>query len=114
MSRLVPHAQFYLSEDLESYPDCLRQALLVSRLPRRLYVDNWPAFLSQHPSQITASLGIALIHSTRYRPGGQGKCERWFRTVRGQFLSGWQGEALEELNQALGKWLQKSYGQKYS
>jgi putative transposase len=111
MSRLVPHAQFYLSEMLESYLDCLRQALLRRGLPRRLYVDNGPAFRSQHLSQITASLGIALIHSTPYQPEGRGKCERWFRTVRGQFLSWWRGEALGELNQALGKWLQETYHQ---
>jgi len=112
MSRLVPHAQFYLSEGIESYLDCLRQALLRRGLPRRLYVDNGPAFRTQHLSQITASLGIALIHSTPYQPEGRGKCERWFRTVREQFLSRWRGETLEQLNDALGKWLQETYHQK--
>lgn len=106
MSRLVPHAQFYVTERLESYLDCLRQALLRRGLPRRLYVDNGPAFRSQHLSQITASLGIALIHSTPYQPEGRGKVERWFRTVREQFLSTWQGESLEELNQKFLIWLQ--------
>jgi transposase InsO family protein len=106
MSRLVPHAQFYVTERLESYLDCLRQALLRRGLPRRLYVDNGPAFRSQHLSQITASLGIALIHSTPYQPEGRGKVERWFRTVREQFLSTWQGESLEELNQRFLIWLQ--------
>jgi putative transposase len=37
-------------------------------LPRKLYVDNGPAFRSQHLAQITASLGIALIHSRPYQP----------------------------------------------
>ena len=61
MSRLVLHAQFYLTEGLESYLDCLRQALLRRGLPRKLYVGNGPAFRSQHLAQITASLGIALV-----------------------------------------------------
>ena len=30
-SRLIPHAQFYVTERLESYLDCLRQALLLGR-----------------------------------------------------------------------------------
>jgi len=111
MSRLVPHAQFYLSEGLESYLDCLRQALLRRGLPRRLYVDNGPSFRSQHLAQITASLGIALVHSTPYQPEGRGKCERWFRTVRGQFLSRWQGEDLATLNQTFWSWLQEAYHQ---
>jgi putative transposase len=111
MSRLIPHAQFYLTEGLENYLDCLRQALLRRGLPRRLYVDNGPAFRSQHLSQITASLGIALIHATPYQPEGRGKCERWFRTVREGFLSRWQGEDLEELNQTLWKWIEERYHQ---
>jgi putative transposase len=111
MSRLVAHAQFYLSEGLESYLDCLRQALLRRGLPRKLYVDNGPTFRSQHLAQITASLGMALIHSTPYQPEGRGKCERWFRTVREQFLSLWRGQDLAELNEAFRSWLEKSYHQ---
>lgn len=111
MSRLVPHAQFYVSEALESYLDCLCQALLKRGLPRRLYVDNGPAFRSQPLSQITASLGIALVHCPPYPPEGRGKCERWFRTVRGQFLSRWQGEDLGTLNQTFWSWLQETYHQ---
>ena len=38
-SRLIPHAQFYLSETLDSYRDCLLQALEKRGLPRRLYMD---------------------------------------------------------------------------
>jgi transposase InsO family protein len=106
MSRLVPHGQFYLREGLESYLDCLRQALLRRGLPRRLYVDNGPAFRSQHLAQITASLGIALIHSTPYQPEGRGKVERWFRTVREQFLSRGPGGDLDGLNQGFFRWLQ--------
>jgi transposase InsO family protein len=109
MSRLVPHGQFYLTEGLDSYLDCLRQALLRRGLPRRLYVDNGAAFRSQHLTQITASLGIALIHSAPYQPEGRGKCERWFRTVREGFLSRWQGQELAELNSAFWTWVEESY-----
>ena len=112
MSRMVPHAQFYLSEGLESYLDCLRQALLRRGLPRRLYVDNGPAFRSQHLAQITASLGIALIHSTPYQPEGRGKVERWFRTVREGFLSAWRGEEVGDLNRSLRRWVEETYHQR--
>jgi len=111
MSRLVPHGQFYLTEGLDGYLDCLRQALTKRGLPRRLYVDNGPIFRSQHLAQITASLGIALVHSTPYQPEGRGKCERWFRTVRGGFLSRWKRASLEDLNRGFLDWLHKSYHQ---
>ena len=43
-SRLIPHAQFYLRENIACYRDCLIQALEKRGLPRKLYVDNGSAF----------------------------------------------------------------------
>jgi len=86
MSRLIPHAEFYLHERLGSYVDALMKALSKRGLPRKLYVDNGPAFRSQLLHHASASLGIALIHSKPYQPEGRGKIERRFRTVRQQFL----------------------------
>lgn len=87
MSRLICHAQFYLSENLNAYLDALRQALLTRGLPRKLYVDNGPAFRSFHLHQITASLGIALIHAKPYQPQGKGKIERFFSHRAQRFSS---------------------------
>jgi putative transposase len=42
-------------------------------------------------------------------PQGRGKIERWFRTVRDQFLQGLRGETLEELNLALECWIRDVY-----
>ncbi len=109
MSRLICHAQFYLSENLNSYLDALRQALLTRGLPRKLYVDNGPAFRSFHLQQITASLGIALIHAKPYQPQGKGKIERFFRTVRSDFLPGVRPKTLDDLNLALDCWLRDVY-----
>ncbi len=108
-SRLVPHGQFYLSEAIESYLDGLKQAFLKRGLPRKIYVDNGAAFRSQHLEHTTASLGIALIHSRPYKPQGRGKIERFFRTVREQFLPGFKGGSLDELNMAFELWLQETY-----
>ena len=109
MSRLICHAQFYLSENLDAYLDALRQALLTRGLPRKLYVDNGPAFRSLHLQQICASLGIALVHSKPYQPQGRGKIERYFRTVRGDFLPGFRGDSLNDLNEALDAWVRNVY-----
>jgi transposase InsO family protein len=72
MSRLVPHAGFYFSENLVSYLDALRCALLKRGLPRKLYTDNGSAFRSSLLQEICASLGIALVHSKPYTPQGRG------------------------------------------
>ncbi len=109
MSRLICHARFYLSENLAAYLDALRQALLTRGLPRKLYVDNGSAFRALHLQQICASLGIALVHSKPYVPQGRGKIERWFRGVRSDFLPGFRGDTLQDLNETLDAWVRNVY-----
>ena len=111
-SRLVPYGQFYLSEALGSYLDAFEKALSKRGLPRKLYVDNGPAFRSKHLEQITASLNIALIHSKPYQPQGRGKIERFFRTVRSDFLIDFRGKSLDELNTGFDCWLSDTYHQR--
>ncbi len=111
-SRLVPHAEFYLTESLPSYLKALEEALLTRGLPRKIYTDNGSAFRSHHLEHVTASLGIALIHARPYKPQGKGKIERFFRTVRSDFLSGFKGTTLADLNQALYFWLNDIYHQR--
>lgn len=108
-SRLVPHGEFYFSEGLSSYMQALEQALMKRGLPRKLYLDNGPAFRSKHLEHVTASLGIALIHARPYKPQGKGKIERFFRTVRMQFLTGFRGESLYDLNETFDLWLNDVY-----
>ena len=110
MSRLVTYAEFYPSERLNYYTDGLRKALKKRGLPRKLYVDNGPAFRAHLLSHATASLGIALIRSKPYQPQGRGKIERFFRTVRMQLLSGLSaGMSLKDLNRALQQWIDTHY-----
>jgi len=111
-SRLIPHGEFYLSERVGDYCDALRKALSKRGLPRKIYVDNGPNFRSHHLAHITASLGIALIHSRPYKPEGRGKIERWFKTLRSQFLSSIpQGLTLNVLNQYFWDWVENDYHQ---
>jgi transposase InsO family protein len=111
-SRLITHGEFYLSERLDSYLNALQQALSKRGLPRKLYVDNGSAFRSRHLEHVTASLGIALIHSRPYTPQGRGKIERFFRSIRGDFLYGFTGKTLKELNEAFDLWLNDIYHQR--
>jgi len=106
MSRLIPHGEFYLSERIDCYIDALTKALAKRGLPRKLYVDNGPAFSTQILRHATASLGIALIHSKPYQPEGRGKIERFFKSTRMQFLSVIpDGLTLHELNTKLKEWI---------
>jgi transposase InsO family protein len=109
-SRLITHAQFYLSENLDCFRNCLISALEKRGLPRRLYVDNGAAFKSNALAYTCGKLGIALLHSRPYIPEGRGKIERFFLTVRKQFLPILPDNlSLERLNELLAEWIDGEY-----
>ena len=108
-SRLITHGAFYISESLVSFKIAFEQALLTRGLPRKLYVDNGAAYKSKQLQFTAASLGIALIHAKPYSPQGKGKIERFFKTVRTEFLPCFKGETLDEINEAFDLWLREIY-----
>lgn len=111
-SRLIPHGQFYPSEGIAAFMDSFSRALQKRGLPRKLYVDNGSAFRSRQLEFTTASLGIALIHARPYRPQGKGKIERFFKTIRTQFLPFFKGETFDDINLAFTLWLDEQYHQR--
>lgn len=105
-SRFIIMAEFYVSERLESFKDCLKKAIERRGLPSKLYVDNGACYSAINLDQITACLGIGLKHSRPYTPEGRGKIERWFRNIRDGFLPLYPSVlALEQLNKNLEAWV---------
>jgi len=100
------------SEDTVRLEAALRSALAARGLPRRCYVDNGSAFISKQLLRALASLGIALVHSRPGKPQGRGKIERFFETVRLQFLVEIESKApadLAELNRLFSAWVETVY-----
>ena len=111
-SRLVTHGQFYLAENLENYLDCLWTAMRKRGVPRKLYVDNGASFRSHRLQLGCAALEVGLTYARPYRPQGKGKIERFFRTVRMQFLPELaQHLTLEKLNDLFAAYLEDRYHQ---
>jgi putative transposase len=111
-SRLIPHAQFYPDQGLDSFLDCLRQSVAARGLPTRLYMDNAKIYRSPQLARIAASIGILIVHTPPYQPEGRGKIERFFRSVRERFLEPLDPKALlsiEQLNERLWLWLDGDY-----
>jgi transposase InsO family protein len=111
-TRVVPFAAFALSENTAAFLPILEQAIRRRGLPKRLYVDNGAVYRSHHLELVCAKLGITLIHSRPYIPQGRGKIERFFRTVRMQFLPLLSPEdtaSLEALNRRLWAFIEGEY-----
>ncbi len=111
-TRVIPYAAFALSEKTTDFMVVLKQAILRRGAPMRLFVDNGSAFRSQHLSLVCAKLGITLIHARPYHAEAKGKIERWFRTIRLQFLpvlTPKDLQSLESINRALWAYIETEY-----
>ncbi len=111
-SRLCVGAYFEPAETELRLERTLRAALQARGVPECLYVDNGSPFACEQLARACAVLGIRLIHSRPGRPQGRGKIERFFRTLREQFLIEAQRRedlSLPELNRLLRAWLERSY-----
>lgn len=111
-TRLICHAQFYFEQHVNALKDCLKQALLKRGVPKRLYFDNGKIFRSRVILHLSARLGIHVLHTRPYRPQGRAKLERWFLTVRRQFLSRIDVKTLENLdalNRLFFSWVEGEY-----
>jgi transposase InsO family protein len=115
-SRVCCHGQFFVAENVDTLIESLRAAFYKRGVPQSLYVDNGSIYSSKEILQICARVGC-LLHHTPVRDGAaKGKIERFFRTVRDQFLSrSLDLTSLDALNRQFTHWAEELYNaQKHS
>jgi transposase InsO family protein len=111
-SRLVPYAEFFWDEALPRMERVLKVGILRRGLPKAIYVDNGKVYAANQFAAACASLGIQRMHTKPYAPEGKGKQERFFETVRLQFMPEVTVSSiatLDELNQSFWAWLELIY-----
>ena len=111
-TRRILYACFGFSENALGFESGIKHILAAHGRIGRLYVDNGASFVSLQTRRILDILGIVLVHSRPYRPKGRGKIERFFRTVRQQFLSILDCQSLvglQDLEVRFHTWLESEY-----
>ena len=114
-SRAIPGYRWGHSEDTVRLEAALRHGLASRGIPRSIYVDNGSAFVAAPLLRACAVLGIRLVHSRPGQPQGRGKIERFFRTVRDQFLveiGAREVADLVEINRLFAGWVETAYHRK--
>lgn len=101
-SRLITHAAFYKDETAESLIDCTIKAFSSRGLPRKVFTDHGPAMRDHRLKLALADLQVHLSFAKPYSPASKAKIERFFLSVRMQFLplQGKEPLDLYELNKA--------------
>ncbi len=114
-SRAVMGARWAYHDDVVRMAAAFRPALQRRGVPQAIYLDNGSAFVDAWLLRGCAVLGIRLIHSRPGRPEGRGKIERFFRTVRDQFLvevgDGAGIADLAGINRLFAAWTETAYHQ---
>ncbi len=110
-SRVIAHGAFYPADDTLNLIDCFQNALYKRGVPRAVYVDNGSNYSSKEFGLICARLGTVLIHTPVRDGAAKGKIERFFRTVRDQFLVRDLSHIhdLRQLNDEFTRWVEDTY-----
>jgi len=110
-SRVIPHAEFFTADDTPNLLEAFQQALYQRGVPKAMYVDNGSNYSAKELSNICERLGIILLHTPVRDGASKGKIERFFRTVRDQFLIRNLEDitSLTLLNEQFREWVEYTY-----
>jgi transposase InsO family protein len=109
-SRVCCHGEFFFDENLPTLKAALKAALYKRGVPQTLYVDNGSVYASKDITLICARLGTLLSHTPVRDAAAKGKIERFFKTVRDEFLSRQLDlSSLKALNAAFIRWAEDDY-----
>ena len=109
-SRVCVHGAFFAREDVDSLVESLASAFYKRGVPEAMYVDNGSIYTSKEIVQICARIGCILTHAPVRDGAAKGKIERFFRTVREQFLCRQLDlSGMEALNRQFTAWVEERY-----
>ena len=115
-SRVLTHGEFFFHENAENLLRAFRSAFYKRGVPEQIYVDNGSAYTSKEILTVCARMGVVLSHTPVRDGAAKGKIERFFRYVRGNFLS-YQLDlsSLEALNRQFIAWVEEKHnGRKHA
>lgn len=106
---VVHHAAFACADDRDASLHALRAAVALHGAPRLLCTDRGVGLHAPGLPAACAELGIRLARSAPFQRCGTEAVERFFRTLRRQFLARLcpaDRASLDRLNRALQDWLE--------
>jgi transposase InsO family protein len=114
-SRHIVHAEFFTNDSAVNVQTSLKKAISKYGIPKMFFLDNGSSYKNGQLEIICASLGITKVHAKVRKASSKGKIERFFRTVKDNWVYSvdWSDfESLESINTEFNKYLSNKYTHK--
>jgi len=103
-SRMITGIDVFFNDNYINVMSVLRLAISRYGKPKVLTFDNGSPYKNNQMSLLAARVGFVLNYNAPYTPVGKAKVERWFKTMKQQWMSGLNMndyKSLDELRHSL-------------
>lgn len=112
-SRLPVHAEIFIHDNAVNFQKVLKKAIAKYGLPEKLFCDNGKPYANTQLNYICSNLNVNFIHATVAAGAAKGKIERFFNTVKKQWMTAGidynSFKSLDEVNESFNNYLSNKY-----
>ena len=109
-SRFITGIDIFYNDTFVNLMSVMKSAVSKYGRPKVLNFDNGKSYKNKQMELLAARIGTTLSYCQPYTPTGKAKIERWFRTMKDQWMSGLDMRdfhSLDELRGSLHAYVQK-------
>lgn len=111
-SRFITGIDIFYNDTFVNLMSVMKSAVSKYGRPKVLNFDNGKSYKNKQMELLAARIGTTLSYCQPYTPTGKAKIERWFRTMKDQWMAGldmrdFHSHSLDELRGSLHAYVQK-------
>lgn len=111
-SRFIVGIDVFYNDNFINLMSVMKSAVAKYGRPKVLNFDNGKSYKNKQMELLAARIGTTLSYCQPYTPTGKAKIERWFRTMKDQWMAGLDMQDFHSLDELRGSL--HSYVQKYN
>ena len=111
-SRFITGVDIFYNDNFVNLMSVMKSAVSKYGRPKVLNFDNGKSYKNRQMELLAARIGTTLSYCQPYTPTGKAKIERWFRTLKDQWMAGLDMQDFHSLDELRGSLY--SYVQRYN
>lgn len=111
-SRFITGIDVFYNDNFVNLMSVMKSAVSKYGRPKVLNFDNGKSYKNKQMELLAARIGATLSYCQPYTPTGKAKIERWFRTLKDQWMAGLDMQDFHSLDELRGSL--HSYVQRYN